>query len=267
MPLELLFLGTGTSAGIPMIGCECPVCLSDDPRDQRTRASAVVSHTDDAGRVHRFLIDTSPELRLQITRHRINEIDAVLFTHAHADHIFGLDDLRRFNVVMDGPLDVYAERRVIERFHEMFRYIFEPHRNENQSFIPQLIVHEIDDGAPLTLSGATWTPLRLMHGRLPVLGFRVDHGGRSVAYCTDMSGVAPHTWPLLEGLDVLVIDALRYRHHPTHMTVGQALEVIGQVKPRQAFLTHIAHDISHAELEAKLPEGVQIAYDGLAVRA
>ena len=284
MPLELLFLGTGTSAGVPMIGCECEVCTSADPRDQRTRASVLVSYDnhgaqarpfeaaspDDARAsnqpaTRRVLIDTSPELRVQITRHRINRLDAVLFTHAHADHIFGLDDLRRFNVVMKAPIDIYAEEDVLNRFREMFRYIFEPHLNANQSFIPQLIAHRLDSSTAMELHGATWTPIRLMHGRLPVLGFRVDHEGRSIAYCTDVSTVPPESYPLLRELDVLVLDALRYRHHPTHMTVDQALEVIAELKPKQAYLTHIAHEISHADLSTRLPDGVAISYDGLRV--
>jgi phosphoribosyl 1,2-cyclic phosphate phosphodiesterase len=272
MSLELLFLGTGTSAGVPMIGCHCEVCSSDDLRDKRSRASVVFSFDDNEGASEnatrrRLLIDTAPELRLQILENKIDSIDGVLFTHAHADHIFGMDDLRRFNVVMDAPIDIYAEREVLDRFHEMFRYVFEPHKNANASFIPQLLVHEVQPLRPLKMFGATCTPIRLMHGRLPILGYRVDHGDVSIAYCTDVSGIPPETWPLLEGLDVLVIDALRYRHHPTHLTVDQALEIIDHVKPKQAYLTHIAHEIRHSDLESKLPDGVQIGFDGLTVTA
>lgn len=280
MSLELLFLGSGTSAGVPMIGCDCAVCTSSDPRDNRTRASVVVSYPEGeadaseeagtsatAGRdfVRRLLIDTTPEMRIQILRHRIQRIDGVLFTHSHADHIFGMDDLRRFNAVMKAPVDLFAERSVLDQFQSMFRYIFEPAVNVNKSFIPQLLAREIEAGEPLELYGATWTPLRLLHGRLPVLGFRVDWRGRSLAYCTDVSSIPPETYPKLRDLDVLVIDALRYRHHPTHMTVDQALEQIDRIEPGQAYFTHIAHEICHAELEPRLPPDVKLAYDGLKV--
>ena len=308
MPLELIFLGTGTSAGVPMIGCHCPVCRSDDPRDHRTRPSVLVRYPRpggpqpadrdvDAPRLTHWLIDTTPEMRSQMIRHQIDHLDGVLYTHTHADHVFGLDDLRRFNAVMKTPLDIYGEHATLDRLKEMFFYIFEPHRNPNKSFVATLIPRLLESGTATDLLGATWTPLRLMHGRLPILGFRVDYltdhhpwagrGSRpseaaqqeaaspssavpstddrpgSLAYCTDVSRIPPETYPLLEGLDVLVIDALRYRHHPTHLTVDQALEIIDQVKPRRAYLTHIAHDICHADLEARLPEHVFLAFDGL----
>ncbi len=277
MSFELLFLGTGTSAGIPMIGCECAVCCSQDPRDRRGRASVLVSYPElrvtaegpepasDGLIQRRVLIDTAPELRLQMTRHRINRVDAVLYTHAHADHIFGLDDLRRFNVVMNAPVKIYAEELVLSRFREMFRYIFEPHLNENQSFVPELLAQRIEPGQAIDLFGARWTPLRLLHGRLPIVGFRLDQGGCSLAYCTDVSSIPPDSREHLRGLDVLVIDGLRYRPHPTHLSIEQALEVIAELGPRRAFLTHIAHDIAHADLDPRLPAGVQLAFDGLSV--
>ncbi len=265
MRFELVFLGSGTSAGVPMIACDCPVCTSDDPRDARSRASALVRYTDDQSNLRDLLIDTSPELRQQAIDQRLMRIDGVLYTHAHADHILGMDDLRRFNAAMDAPVDVYAEPRVIEQLSAMFRYIFEPHKNVQKSFVADLIAHRIHPGQTFSLFGADWTPLRLMHGRLPIVGFRVDAFGKSLAYCTDVSAIPSETYPLLDRLDVLVIDALRYRHHPTHMTVDQALEVIDRVRPRGAYLTHIAHDIAHAELEPRLPDGVSLAYDGLCV--
>ena len=265
MALELLFLGSGTSAGVPMIGCECAVCRSDDPRDTRTRASVLVRYPDASGDARQLLIDTSPELRVQALRHRLMRLDGVFFTHAHADHVFGLDDLRRFNAVMKAPIDLYAEQSVLETFAEMFRYIFSPQHNVNASFIPQFIPRAVSPEQALELFGATWTPLRLLHGRLPILGYRVDWCGRSLAYCTDVSSIPPQTYPLLRDLDVLVIDALRYRHHPTHFTVDQALEQIDHIAPKQAYFTHIAHEIAHAELEPRLPDHVKIAYDGLCV--
>ena len=265
--LELVFLGTGTSAGVPMIGCDCAVCRSDDPRDQRTRPSALIRYPD--GRAHagprQLLIDTTPDIRLQAVREHIDRIDGVLYTHAHADHIFGIDDLRRFNAVMKRPVDVYGEPSLIAELQQMFRYIFQPGRNVNPSFVAELIPCPLHVGRALELFGAVWTPIRLMHGRLPILGFRVDWRGRSLAYCTDVSTIPPETYPLLTGLDVLVIDALRYRHHPTHLTVDQALGIIDELKPGRAYFTHMAHDIRHAEIEAALPEAVHPAYDGLRV--
>ena len=314
MSLELLFLGTGTSAGVPMIGCKCDVCHSTDPRDRRSRPSVLIRYPrweapnphsrprstervgDPPPTVCQWLIDTAPEMRSQMIRHQIDRLDGVFYTHSHADHVFGLDDLRRFNAVMKTPLDIYTEPDTLRRLQSMFYYIFEPHRNVNQSFVATLIPQEITVGEAMLLHGARWTPLRLLHGRLPILGFRVDYPGSfddthdlsanahdldgiessanpglhlqsprsgSLAYCTDVSSIPPETYPLLEGLDILVIDALRYRHHPTHLTVDQALEIIDRVKPRRAYLTHIAHDIQHADLEARLPEHVFLAFDGL----
>lgn len=268
MSLELLFLGTGTSAGVPMIGCDCAVCRSDDPRDRRTRPSILVRYPDATATdapTRSLLIDTTPELREQALRHRLDRIDAVIYTHAHADHILGIDDLRRFNAVMQSALDVYAEPTVLERLQNMFSYIFQPQNNINPTFVANLITHPIDADEPLDLFGARWTPLRLLHGRLPILGYRIDLAGRSIAYCTDVSSIPPETRPLLENIEVLVIDALRYRHHPTHMTVEHALEVIERLGVGRAYLTHIAHDISHAELSARLPEHVRLGYDGLCV--
>ncbi len=265
MSFELIFLGTGTSAGVPMIGCDCEVCTSDDPRDRRDRTSALVRYDDIGGVTRQFLIDTAPEMRHQVIRHRINRIDGVLYTHAHADHIFGLDDLRRFNAVMKQPIDIYAESFVLDSLRKMFPYIFTPEKNINKSFIPTLIANDLQPEKPLNLFGATWTPIRLLHGRLPILGFRIDFAGKSLAYCTDVSSIPPESYPLLQDLDVLVIDGLRHRHHPTHLTIDQALAEIEQIKPTAAYLTHMAHDIRHAELEPQLPEGVYLPHDGLVV--
>ena len=266
MSFELIFLGSGTSAGIPMIACDCAVCTSDDPRDQRGRASVLIRYTQPGtSTVRDWLIDTSPEIRQQAVAQKLMRLDGVLYTHAHADHILGIDDLRRFNAAMQAPLDIYAEPAVHERLAQMFRYIFESHNNINPSFVATLVAHHVEPGVPMTLLGATWTPLRLMHGQLPIVGYRVDAQNKSLAYCTDVSHIPDETYPLLADLDVLVIDALRYREHPTHLTVDQALEVIGRLSPGHAYLTHIAHDISHADLTARLPENVSLAHDGLRV--
>lgn len=260
MSITLTLLGTGTSAGVPMIGCTCEVCRSTDPRDHRDRASAMVQF-EDRRTTRTVLLDTSPELRQQMIRHRVMRIDGVVYTHNHADHVFGIDDLRRFNAVQKEPIDLYTEPRMADWLRDTFKYIFDTKTNINKSFVPTLVINPIDPGKPFELAEMTWTPLRLMHGRLPILGYRIG----KCAYCTDVSSIPPETYPLLQGLDVLVIDALRYRHHPTHLTVDQALEVIDELKPRRAYLTHIAHEIKHAELEPKLPEHVFLGYDGIAI--
>jgi phosphoribosyl 1,2-cyclic phosphate phosphodiesterase len=215
--------------------------------------------------VRQVLIDAGPELRQQALRLRLSRLDAVMLTHAHADHIFGLDDLRRFNAVMKAPIEVHAEPTVFEQLGRMFKYIFEPHTNVNQSFVAHLLPLPIQPDEPRELWGARWTPIRLMHGRLPILGYRIDFAGRSLAYCTDVSTIPPGSFDQLQDLDVLVIDGLRPRHHPTHFNIDQALEAIDRIAPGEAYLTHIAHDVSHEQLLEMLPTGVEPAYDGLRV--
>jgi phosphoribosyl 1,2-cyclic phosphate phosphodiesterase len=261
MAASITLLGTGTSAGVPMIGCTCPVCQSHDPRDHRDRAAAMVDYPDPEGRTRTVLIDTSPELRQQMIRHQVMRIDGVVYTHNHADHVFGIDDLRRFNAVQGRAIDIFAEPGIVDWLRRTYPYIFDPGKNVNQSFVPMLIPQPIEAGQPFNIAGGRWRPFRLMHGRLPILGFRLG----AMAYCTDVSTVPNETYPELDDLDVLIIDALRYRHHPTHMTVEQALQVVDDVKPRRAYLTHIAHDIKHSELEPKLPEHVYLGYDGLVI--
>lgn len=261
MSISFTFLGTGTSAGVPTIACNCEVCHSTDERDRRDRAGGMLEYKDNKGRDRRILIDTTPELRHQMLRHDVMGIDGVVYTHNHADHVFGIDDLRRFNVVMEQAIDIYGEQRVIDWLHDTYEYIFRPHKNVNDSFVPMLLPRVIEPNEPFMIHDMAWHPIRLLHGRLPILGYRA--GG--IAYCTDVSSVPPESWVFLEGLDVLIIDSLRYRHHPTHLTVDQALEIIDQVQPRKAYLTHISHEIKHATLAAELPEHVTPAWDGLVV--
>lgn len=251
--VEVLFLGTGTSAGVPMIGCGCDVCTSPDPRDKRSRPSVLIS----CGGV-RVLVDTTPELRLQCIANGIDMIDAVVFTHAHADHIMGLDDVRRFNALKQGPLDVWAEGRTHETLRRCFGYAFAEPSPEMKVFRPHLVPCEIAaDLSPFRIGPMEWQPIRLFHGKMPILGFRV---GR-VAYCTDVNHIPEESFPLLEDLDLLVLDALQYRPHTTHFSLDEALAVVQRVKPRQARFTHIAHALGHTATNAKLPENVHLAFD------
>jgi len=303
--VEFIFMGTGTSAGVPVIACDCRVCRSDDPRDTRTRTGACLRFTDPDGSPRVTLFDTTPDLREQALRHDLQRCDAILYTHNHVDHTFGLDEVRRFNAVMKSPIDVYADAHTMRTLFRIYTHIFEKHRNVNDSFVATLMPQVIEPENPIDLHGLRFTPLRLLHGNLPVLGFRVDPtagegvsaGGTSgvetsgvetsggetsgggveiwggggggvlpLAYCTDVSRIPPETWPKLEGLETLVLDMLRYRHHPTHMTVDQAVDAAGRIGARRTWFTHMTHDILHAELDAELPEGMAMAYDGLVVR-
>lgn len=285
--MRFLFLGTGTSAGVPAIGCDCRVCTSSDPRDQRLRTSAAVQFTDPGGRERTILIDASPDLRQQALRAKLRACDALLFTHNHVDHTFGLDEVRRFNVVMQAPIDVYAEERTLEHLRRVYKHIFDKDDNVNDSFVATLIAHRVEEafvesGRPIDLYGMHFTPIRLLHGRLPVLGFRIEPGPKlsppaphappgeepggspfPLAYCTDVSGIPPQSWATLKGVRTLVLDALRHRRHPTHFTLGQAVGVAHEVGAAGTWFVHMAHDLSHAETDAELPEGMRLAYDGL----
>jgi phosphoribosyl 1,2-cyclic phosphate phosphodiesterase len=273
----MLILGSGTSSGVPVIGCECAVCQSTDSRDKRTRCSACVQLIDPGGRERLVLIDASPDLREQALRHKLRRCDSIFFTHNHVDHTFGLDEVRRFNVLMQSPIQVFAEPHTLHHLHQVYRHIFERHKNVNDSFVANLIPTVIDPAQPLDVHGLRITPLRLLHGRLPVLGFRVDamnsHGKVAsdqpgplpLAYCTDVSAIPPETWPQFTGLNTLVLDMLRYRHHPTHFTVDQAVVTAEQIGARRTYFTHMTHDIRHAELDPQLPASMSLAFDGLVI--
>ncbi|QOV89243.1 MBL fold metallo-hydrolase [Humisphaera borealis] len=254
--LQLLFLGSGTSAGIPMIGCDCAVCTSADPLDQRTRTSVVISYGDT-----RVLVDTTPELRLQALANKVHRIDAVVFTHAHADHIMGLDDVRRYNYVKGGPLDVFADKPTHDTLVRCFGYAFKEPAPEQKVFRPHLIHREIT--GEFEIAGVTWTPIPLLHGDMPVLGFRVGN----LAYCTDVSRIPESSYKLLEGLDVLILDALQKRKHTTHFNLEEAIEESKKIAAKRTLFTHIAHGLGHAATNAELPERMELAYDGLVVEA
>lgn len=256
--MEMLFLGSGTSHGIPMIGCGCRVCRSADTRDRRLRASAAVflpPQEPTRGRV--LVIDVAPEFRLVAIANDLRRVDAVLFTHGHADHIMGLDDIRRYNNIMDCTIPGYADAVTVEVIKRCFGYALGPYNHPDR---PSMSLEEI--AAPREICGVTVTPVPLVHGRLPILGYRI--GG--LAYCTDCSHIPETSLAMLSGLDLLVLDALRHTPHPTHFNLQQALEIIGRIRPGRTLLTHIAHEIGHAECSARLPTGVEIAYDGLRVR-
>ena len=251
-PARVTFLGTGTSHGVPMIGCSCDTCRSADPKDRRLRPSIYV----EVPGVAHVLVDTSTDLRQQALAHGITRVDAILFTHGHADHVMGLDEVRRFNVMQGGPIPCYANAPTWETLKRSFYYVFDGLPRQGGG-IPQLVAHEI--GGAADVAGLRVVPIPLWHGRMPILGFRF---GR-FAYLTDCNALPDEAWPLLEGLDVLVLDALRYRPHTTHFTVEEATAVAGRIGAAQTWFTHMTHDIRHAELSARLPAGVALAYDGL----
>jgi phosphoribosyl 1,2-cyclic phosphate phosphodiesterase len=250
----LLFLGTGTSAGVPMIGCHCEVCESSDPHDRRTRPSVIFQY----GGIN-VLVDTSPELRLQCVANRVDRIEAVVYTHAHADHVMGLDDVRRFNALKQGPLDVWATEATHQQLGRCFGYAFVEPDPASKLFRPHLERRFIE--GPFEIAGATWTPVPLLHGEMSVLGFRV---GR-VAYCTDVSKIPDESYGLLADLDVLVLDALQKKKHTTHFSLEEAVEQAQRIGARRTYFTHIAHGLSHARTNAELPPNVRLAHDGLIV--
>lgn len=253
---ELILLGTGTSVGVPTIGCDCDVCTSSDPHNQRTRSGVYVPAPEG-----NFLIDTSPELRIQLLREKVKLVHAALFTHCHADHLYGLDDLRIFGHYLDKPVTLYCEENVEQQIRDSYAYAFStPPPNAHHFSVPRLTFQQIST-EPFELLGQKIIPLRLLHGQLPILGYRIN----DVAFCTDVSEIPDETWPLLDGLDVLIIDALRDRPHPTHFSVEQALEVAERVRPRQTYFTHISHFLDHKTTNARLPENVELAYDGLRI--
>lgn len=248
------FLGTGTSVGVPMIGCDCAVCTSANPRNQRYRCSVLISTP--AGNI---LIDTTPELRLQLLREKVKLVHAVLYTHYHADHIFGLDDLRPIPKYLNGPVPIYCTAEVERKIRQSFAYAFQNDSSLSAaSYLPNLMIERISE-TPFSVLGQHVVPIPLIHAHFEVFGFRFG----DVAYCTDVNQIPRESWPLLEGLRVLVLDALRPRPHPAHFSLAEALDVIERVRPKQAYLTHISHEMEHEATNKELPPNVALAYDGL----
>ncbi len=253
---EMILLGTGTSVGVPMIGCDCSVCTSTNPKNHRTRTGVAVTAPRGV-----FLIDTPPELRLQLLRERIRMVEAAIYTHSHADHLFGLDDLRICGHRLSRSIPLFCEEPVERQIRSAFSYAFEvPSQDQHPGAVPKLELVRIGL-EPFDLLGLTVRPIRLLHGRLPILGFRVH----DIAFCTDVSGIPEESWPLLEGLDVLVIDALQDKPHPTHFSISQSLAVVERLKPRQTYFTHMSHSLDHDATNARMPAGVELAYDGLRI--
>jgi phosphoribosyl 1,2-cyclic phosphate phosphodiesterase len=250
---SILVLGSGTSVGVPMVGCRCKVCTSDDPRDNRLRPSVLLRLGD-----HRILIDTSPDFRYQALRFRIDRIDAILYTHSHADHILGLDDVRPFNFMQKKDIPVYASADSLHVIERTFQYVFDAAPTESSR--PRLALHCFED-EPIQLAGLNFEPIRALHGRGTVYGFRFG----DCAYLTDHSEIPPESQNKLAKLDVLFLDALRNNPHPTHSTVEESLKTVDQLSPRRAFFTHISHDLLHASIEDRLPPRVHLAYDGLEI--
>ena len=262
--MQITFLGTGTSHGIPMIGCTCDVCLSSDPRDKRLRPSIFV-HLDDGTDI---LVDTSADFRAQALTHDITHIDAVLFTHSHADHVFGLDELRRYNVLQRDAIPLYADERTLADLRRIFDYAFVQAEGGHE-YVPRLRPFLI--GGPFCVrgthaanveAGVSITPVPIMHGARVIYGYRLG----SFAYLTDCSGIPDASYALLEGVELLVIGALRDKPHPSHFTVAQAIEAARRIGAARVYFTHMNHDLGHVATCARLPTGIQLAYDGLVVR-
>lgn len=251
-PVEVVVLGTGTSHGVPMIGCDCAVCTSTDPRDKRTRPSILVRFGEQC-----ILVDTAPELRLQCLANGIKRVDAVLFTHHHADHVTGLDDLRRFNWLMKQPVRCYGTKRTLTNLRRMFLYAFDPAPDSPHSR-PELELITIDE-QPFTIGGETVVPIPLMHGPLPVLGFRFGN----FAYCTDCNHVPERSVGLLRDLEVLILDALRRTPHPAHFNLEEAIHTARDIGARRTYFTHITHQLAHEATNRELPDGMALAHDGL----
>ncbi len=252
MNAHILMLGSGTSMGVPTLGCKCRVCTSPDPRDKRTRPSIAVQYEG-----HIVLIDSGPDFRQQALREGINHIDAVLYTHAHADHILGLDDLRPLSFQRKEKIPLYADQATASVLERMFEYTFSD--SNKYPFKARVALHPLEEVTPLF--GINFLRVPLLHGELQTAGFRFG----SAAYLTDMSDIPESSYPLLKNLDVLILDALRLTPHPSHANVEQALKFVERIQPKRAYFTHMSHEILHAELELTMPATVRLSYDGLRI--
>lgn len=255
MSLKITVLGSGTSSGVPTIGCTCAVCHSTDPRDKRLRPSILIQ----SGATN-IVIDSTPDFRMQVLRAGIDHLDAVVFTHAHADHIFGLDDVRPFNFRQGAPIPIYAHEATFAVIRRVFEYVFDS--RERHTTVPKLDVNIVGE-EPFDVCGLKFEPIPLMHGEALIHGYRVG----DVAYLTDHSSIPEDSLSRLGGLDVLFLDALRHKPHPTHSTLAQSVETALALRAKRTFFTHMCHDLGHAATEAMLPPGIFLAYDGMTIEA
>lgn len=255
--MRLTFLGTGTSFGVPLIGCTCPVCTSPDPRNRRTRSGLWITAAGQS-----LLADLPPDFRAQALRERIGRVDAVFLTHGHADHLFGLDDLRRYNELQRAPIPVHAAPDTLAIVRRAFAYAFEPAPPGLTR--PRLDLRTLDT-APVDAGGVTVTPLRVRHGADWILGFRFDADGRSAAYVPDCNELPEATLAQVRGVDCMILDALRHEPHPTHFSVSESVACLRRIGARRSYLTHLCHRLDHAATEADLPPDIRVACDGLTV--
>ena len=267
--IRVTVLGSGTSHGVPAIGCDCDVCRSVDPKDKRTRPSILIQIAPGprqpasvpgafAGAVRSILVDTSTDLRMQALANGVRRVDAILFTHTHADHVFGIDDVRRFNQMQQAAIPCFADAGTVASLRRMFAYVFEPPAQKGGG-LPQLSLRPI--AGAFSLGGLEIVPVPLLHGVLPVLGFRVG----SFAYLTDCNSIPDASFDLLAGVKTLIIDALRRRPHSTHFSIDEASAAAARLGVERAWFTHISHDLGHAATNASLPTGFELAYDGLVI--
>ncbi|PID58610.1 hypothetical protein CSB45_03440 [candidate division KSB3 bacterium] len=253
MQHTLCFLGTGTSSGVPILGCRCPTCVSDDPRDARLRTSAYLCMADGS----RIVIDVGPDFRQQALRHRIEHLDGILITHSHHDHIGGLDELRQLNFLMKREIDIYGNALTLREIQTRFNYIF--NTTQEGGGKPRLALHQSEPGQAFSLKGWTVHPLAVMHGALPISGFQIE----GLSYITDASSLPADTLERIRYTPLLVVNALRYAPHPTHFHLDQTLDLIREVQPERAYLVHMTHDIKHADAQRFLPPHVAFACDNL----
>lgn len=250
--MKITFIGTGTSQGVPIIGCDCAICTSSDKRDNRLRTSVLVETEDTT-----FVIDTGPDFRYQMLRSNVKKLDAVVFTHSHKDHIAGLDDIRAYNFFLQKPMDVYATEETQKALRREYYYIFE---NGNYPGVPQINLHTINNQDPFCINGITIQPIKVLHYQMEVLGFRIN----DFTYITDANYIAPEQMDMIRGSKILVLNALRQQQHVSHYTLSEAIDVAREIGAEQTYFTHISHQLGlHETINAALPPGMQLAYDCL----